>query len=120
MSETTPNSKGPAPAQVTPETTEPVLIPADQVKPEDIGTLSIEYRDGWPVVIVSGGTCIPAVLKVVHGAGNAVGAYSVAPQLPALQSRSLDTTTSYLEDAIEVDAEFSVYDLAATLGWQSK
>ncbi|MCP2311066.1 hypothetical protein [Kitasatospora paracochleata] len=70
MSETTPNSKGPAPVQYTPETTEPVLIPADKVAPEDIGTLSIEYRDGGPVIVVSGGSVIPAALAVVDASGN--------------------------------------------------
>ncbi|WP_371516787.1 hypothetical protein [Kitasatospora sp. NBC_01300] len=79
MPETTPNSKGPAPIKLTPGTTEPVLVPADQVKPEDIGTLSIEYRDGQPVVVVSGGTAIPAGLTVVDGAGNALAAYTAGP-----------------------------------------
>ncbi|MGW3228590.1 hypothetical protein [Kitasatospora sp. NPDC001095] len=77
MPETTPNSKGPAPVQLTPETTEPALIPPDQVKPEDVGTLSIEYRDGQPVIVVSGGRYIPAGLTVVDGSGNAVAAYAV-------------------------------------------
>ncbi|WKK23747.1 hypothetical protein QZH56_34495 [Streptomyces olivoreticuli] len=54
MPETTPNAKGPAKVQLPTEATQPALIPADQVKPEDIGTLSIEYRDGRPVIIVSG------------------------------------------------------------------
>ncbi|MER7049625.1 hypothetical protein [Streptomyces jumonjinensis] len=116
MSDTTPNSKGPAQVQHTPEATGPALIPVDQVNPEDIGTLSIEYRDGHPVTDVSGGTYVPAVLTVAHEAANAVGAYSVAPQ----QARSLDTTSSSLEDLVDVNVEFSVYDLAATLDWQSR
>ncbi|MGW3073553.1 hypothetical protein [Kitasatospora sp. NPDC001132] len=69
MSETTPNSKGPAPVQVKPETTESALIPADQVKPEDVGALSIEYRDGQPVIVVSGGKYIPAELPIVDSSG---------------------------------------------------
>ncbi|MGW8782589.1 hypothetical protein ACWGNM_31625 [Streptomyces sp. NPDC055796] len=56
-------------------------IPADQVKPEDIGTLSLRYVDGQPQLVVSGGTVIPAGLTVVDGAGNAVAAY--AAQQPA-------------------------------------
>ncbi|MFD8980483.1 hypothetical protein [Streptomyces sp. NPDC059564] len=79
MSETTPNDHGPAPVQLTPEVTEPVFIPADQVKPEDIGTLSIEYRDGQPVIVVSGGTAIPAELTVLDAADHAVAAYSAGP-----------------------------------------
>ncbi|KMO96054.1 hypothetical protein [Streptomyces roseus] len=66
MSETTPNSKGPAPVQLTPQATEPVLIPADQVDPEDRGTLAIEYREGVPVLVVRGGTFIPTRITVVH------------------------------------------------------
>ncbi|GAA3004892.1 hypothetical protein GCM10010519_40920 [Streptomyces lactacystinicus] len=70
MPETTPNSKGPAPIQLTPDTTEPVLIPADQVKPEDMGTLALEYRDGRPVIVVTGGKYIPAGIEAVDSAGN--------------------------------------------------
>ncbi|MGW2860845.1 hypothetical protein [Streptomyces sp. NPDC001205] len=77
MSDTTPNSHGSAPIQLTPET--PALTPADQIKPEDIGTLSIEYRDGQPVIVVSGGTVIPVRLTVVDGTGNAVAAYAAGP-----------------------------------------
>ncbi|WP_328792638.1 MULTISPECIES: hypothetical protein [unclassified Streptomyces] len=88
MSETTPNAKGPAKVQMSseqmanlgsspsPETTapEPTPIPADQVKPEDIATLSIEYRDGQPVVVVSGGKYVPSELPVVNSSGTAQSA----------------------------------------------
>ncbi|MGW4231234.1 hypothetical protein ACWEF9_18400 [Streptomyces sp. NPDC004980] len=81
------NSHGPARVQMTPEhaaslgltpppeSTAPAYTPADQVKPEDIGTLSIEYRDGRPVIVVSGGKTIPAALTVVDEAGNQIAAY---------------------------------------------
>ncbi|MFH8637625.1 hypothetical protein [Streptomyces goshikiensis] len=85
MSETPPNAKGPAKVQMSPEqmanlglppspeatVPERARIPADQVKPEDIATLSIEYRDGRPVVAVSGGKYVPAELPVVNGSGAA-------------------------------------------------
>ncbi|MEV7280828.1 hypothetical protein [Streptomyces sp. NPDC093111] len=88
MSETTPNAKGPATVQMSPEQMAnlglspssgavpagPTLIPADQVKPEDIATLSIEYRDGRPVVVVSGGKYVPAELPVVNSSGAAAAA----------------------------------------------
>ncbi|MFF2618108.1 hypothetical protein [Kitasatospora sp. NPDC058046] len=85
MPEDTPNSKGPAKVQMSPEQmanlgltptpaatapTEPARVPADQVKPEDIGTLAIEYRDGQPVIVVRGGSVIPAALAVVDASGN--------------------------------------------------
>ncbi|MFB6561692.1 hypothetical protein ACFCYH_22890 [Streptomyces sp. NPDC056400] len=84
MPETTPNSKGPAKTQMSPEqmaslglspnpeTTapkKPVLVPASEVKPEDAATLSIEYRDGRPVVVVSDGKYVPSELPVVNGSG---------------------------------------------------
>ncbi|MFI6982645.1 hypothetical protein ACIBSV_29135 [Embleya sp. NPDC050154] len=62
--EAVPNSHGPASVRV-PVTTDPNSIPVDQVKPEDSGTLSIEYWDGRPVIVVSGGKYIPAHLPVV-------------------------------------------------------
>ncbi|MFE6904098.1 hypothetical protein ACFVFJ_46130 [Streptomyces sp. NPDC057717] len=88
MSETTPNAKGPAkvqmsPAQManlglspSPEATasEPTPIPADQVKPEDIATLSIEYRDGQPVVVASGGKYVPSELPIANGSDAAYAA----------------------------------------------
>ncbi|MFE7268252.1 hypothetical protein ACFU9B_40660 [Streptomyces sp. NPDC057592] len=70
MPENMPNAKGPAPVRYTPEATGPALTPAGQVKPEDIGTLSIEYRDGQPVIVVSGGTAIPEKISVVDASGN--------------------------------------------------
>ncbi|MFE4336614.1 hypothetical protein ACFRQM_46935 [Streptomyces sp. NPDC056831] len=79
MPETTPNAKGPAPVKVTPEAAEPALIPASEVKPEDIGTLSLEYRDGQPVIVVSGGTMIPAGFSVVHESGKSLATYSAGP-----------------------------------------
>ncbi|KUO14086.1 hypothetical protein [Streptomyces sp. DSM 15324] len=76
MTETTPNSKGPAPIQLTPEVAEPVL--SSEVRPEDIATLAIEYHDGQPIIVASGGKYVPVALPVV-AAGNAVAA-SRTPQ----------------------------------------
>ncbi|MFE7598113.1 hypothetical protein [Streptomyces sp. NPDC057494] len=89
MSETTPNARGPAKVQMSseqltgfgaspsPEVAEDagqVLFHADQVEPEDIATLSIEYRDGRPVVVVSGGKYVPSELPVVNSSGVASSA----------------------------------------------
>ncbi|MFD9904859.1 hypothetical protein [Streptomyces sp. NPDC059063] len=94
MSETTPNAKGPAPVQVTPEAAEPAPIPAEQVKPEDIGTLSIEYRDSVPVIVVSGGKYIPAGLMVVDESGKPAAVYTAGP-LPA--GKAAITSTALLD-----------------------
>ncbi|GHD80108.1 hypothetical protein ACFQL8_36070 [Streptomyces goshikiensis] len=106
MSETPPNSKRPAPIQLTPETPQPALIPADQVKPEDIGTLSIEYRDGQPVIVVSGGTVIPAGLKVVGSSGTAVASYTAG-------AKAL-FTDFYGEDGA-LTGDFWIYEVATDL-----
>ncbi|MFD9375152.1 hypothetical protein ACFWBH_06365 [Streptomyces sp. NPDC059999] len=71
MPESTPNAKGPAPVQG---------------KPEDVATLSIEYRDNQPVIVVSGGKAIPAGLTVVDAGGQAVAVYT-ASDVPKAQAR---------------------------------
>ncbi|MFE3900136.1 hypothetical protein ACFXPY_07120 [Streptomyces sp. NPDC059153] len=78
MPEYTPNAKGPAPAQYKPTAAEAAPTPVDQVKPEDIGKLAIEYRDGQPVIVVSGGKYIPETLTAVAASGSAVATYAVS------------------------------------------
>ncbi|MFE4335436.1 hypothetical protein ACFRQM_40330 [Streptomyces sp. NPDC056831] len=87
MPETTPNGKGPAPIKLPTEATEPALILADQLKPEDIGTLTIEYRDGQPVIVLSGGKYIPAGLTLVDGSGAAAANYVVATKARQLAQK---------------------------------
>ncbi|MFF0393262.1 hypothetical protein ACFYS8_31880 [Kitasatospora sp. NPDC004615] len=94
MSETTPNSKGPAKVQMPPEmlaglggtpapgataSERPGRVPASEVAPEDVGTLTLEYRNGQPVIVVSGGKLIPSALPVVDGSGQMVSAYETVP-----------------------------------------
>ncbi|MER5257869.1 hypothetical protein [Streptomyces sp. NPDC002855] len=84
MSDTAPaNDHGPAQVQLSPEQAAALgltpasagtpaaplrtVIPADQVKPEDIAKLAIEYREGQPVIVASGGKVIPTTLNVVRG-----------------------------------------------------
>ncbi|MEV7729182.1 hypothetical protein AB0P15_31310 [Streptomyces sp. NPDC087917] len=52
-----------------------VILPGGDVKDEDIGTLSIHYRDGKPVLTVNGGAAIPAELTVVDASGAPVTSY---------------------------------------------
>ncbi|MFI6471418.1 hypothetical protein ACIBL5_14365 [Streptomyces sp. NPDC050516] len=42
------------------------LTPASEVNPEDVGTLSLRYADGQPVIVLSGGKYIPAKLEDPH------------------------------------------------------
>ncbi|MDT0544695.1 MULTISPECIES: RHS repeat-associated core domain-containing protein [Streptomyces] len=87
MSETTPNSKGPAAAQYTPQAAEPALIPVAEVNLEDVGKLSLSYVDGSPVLSVSDGTVITGGLVVVDASGNPVAEYTAGPVSAATQSR---------------------------------
>ncbi|MFE4337427.1 hypothetical protein ACFRQM_51615 [Streptomyces sp. NPDC056831] len=113
MSETTPNAKGPAPVKLTPEATEPVLIPADRVKPEDIGTLSIEYRDGQPVITVSSGTAIPPKVTVVDEQGNPVALYS-AEGITEPQARAAFTSADH---ALIYESEHGLFDVSYATAW---
>ncbi|MFD3579859.1 hypothetical protein [Streptomyces sp. NPDC058644] len=110
MSETTPNSKGPAPVQSTPAATEPAPIPADQVKPEDIGTLSIAYRDGQPVVVVSGGKYIPQNLPVLNEERNPVAVYTARP-ISQPQVRSTG------DHPLIYDQEHGLFDVSYAAAW---
>ncbi|MCX4826040.1 hypothetical protein OG883_40930 [Streptomyces sp. NBC_01142] len=54
-------------------------IPATEVNPEDVGTLSLRYVDGVPVLVVSGGSIIPASLTVVNESGSPIAKYAAGP-----------------------------------------
>ncbi|MFF2543030.1 hypothetical protein ACFVUY_10755 [Kitasatospora sp. NPDC058063] len=90
MSETTPNSKGPAKVQMSPEQmaslgltatpeatapAQPTPVPASEVKPEDVGTLTLEYKDGQPVLTVRGGRFLPSGIPVLDASGRQVARY---------------------------------------------
>ncbi|MFG2222582.1 hypothetical protein [Streptomyces sp. NPDC048644] len=55
---------------------------ASEVKPEEIGSLTLEYQDSQPVIVVSGGRVIPAELQAVSASGTTVAGYT------ATQSRN--------------------------------
>ncbi|MER5539167.1 hypothetical protein [Streptomyces mirabilis] len=69
-----PNSKGPARVQMPSTASGP--IPEAEIKPEDIGVLSVRYVKGHPVIVVNGGSVLLAELPVVDATGNAVTTYS--------------------------------------------
>ncbi|MER5618927.1 hypothetical protein [Streptomyces sp. NPDC002215] len=85
MSGNTPAAKGPAPVHVTTST--------PGAKPDNISSLSLEYRDGQPVIVASGGTHIPASITVVDGSKKALAAY-VAGE--AISGHSADYCVSAL------------------------
>ncbi|MVU77097.1 hypothetical protein GPX89_07530 [Nocardia sp. ET3-3] len=61
----------------TPEAAAVDVIPADEVKAEDVGALSLRYVNGVPSLVVSGGAVIPTALAVVDPQGTEVAAYGV-------------------------------------------
>ncbi|KMO96056.1 hypothetical protein [Streptomyces roseus] len=99
MSETTPDAKGPAPVQYKPAATEPTLIPAEKVNPEDIGTLSLRYTDGQPVIVVKGGKYIPVSLSVANE-GNHVASYRARSELEALEAYLLPPQGLFAESEV--------------------
>ncbi|MCX4546390.1 hypothetical protein [Streptomyces sp. NBC_01565] len=56
--------------------------------PEDVGKLSIEYRDGQPVTVVSGGNTVPSGIRVVCESGSDVALNEAAPATPARMSNA--------------------------------
>lgn len=68
----------------TPQDSGLTIIPAEEVKPEDVGMLSLRYVDGAAQLVVSGGTVVPDHLPVVNTEGAAVATY-----FPAAAGRGL-------------------------------
>ncbi|WP_406399717.1 hypothetical protein OH805_11660 [Streptomyces sp. NBC_00879] len=77
--------------QATPQATELPIIPAAEVNPEDVGTLSLRYVDGVPQLVVSGGTVVPTGLTVLDSSGNVVALYTAGAAPKAVRSSGLYT-----------------------------
>ncbi|WP_436493274.1 hypothetical protein [Actinokineospora sp. HUAS TT18] len=56
-----------------------VIDPSEQETTDDTGLLSIHYRDGQPVIIVSGGAAIPETITVTDPSGTPVATYTAGP-----------------------------------------
>ncbi|MFD3480604.1 hypothetical protein [Streptomyces sp. NPDC058695] len=85
------------------------VIPADDLKPEDIGMLSVRYVDGAAQLVVTGGTALPAHLPVVDAQGAVVAAYLQA-QIPPKRSlaRSSAGDENLLLDAVATVGSVSI------------
>ncbi|MFD8951942.1 hypothetical protein ACFV0B_24145 [Streptomyces xanthophaeus] len=85
------------------------VISADDVKPEDIGVLSVRYVDGAAQLVVTGGTALPAHLPVVDAQGAVVAAYlqaHIAPKSSRARLRPGDENA--LLDAVATVGSVSI------------
>ncbi|MFF2127102.1 hypothetical protein ACFVW1_17180 [Streptomyces olivochromogenes] len=73
---------------VTPQESGVDILQAEEVKPEDVTTLALHYRDGVPVLVGAGGNSFPSVIQLIDGSGHVIGAYTVNQVLPQVQGRS--------------------------------
>ncbi|MFB0631568.1 hypothetical protein [Streptomyces sp. AB3(2024)] len=86
------------------QVSESVTIPAAEVKPDDLGTLSLRYVEGVAQLVLSGGSVMPAGLTVVDGSGNAVAVYaaSTAPAGVTVGARAGANIAGFLKVADNV------------------
>ncbi|MFE5941542.1 hypothetical protein [Streptomyces sp. NPDC056480] len=84
------------------------VIPEDDVKPEDIGVLSVRYVDGAAQLVVTGGTALPTHIPVVDAQGAVVAAY-LQGQIAAKGSRAgFADRESLLLDAVATVGSVSI------------
>ncbi|MFE7401755.1 hypothetical protein [Streptomyces sp. NPDC057557] len=81
-----PEAKGPAYVQGSVS-----QQPASEAKSEKVGTLTLQYKDGIPVLTVTGGNVAPTGLAIVDEAGNGVGLYTARPVKAAVSSRMVSS-----------------------------
>ncbi|WP_037606201.1 hypothetical protein [Streptacidiphilus rugosus] len=62
-----------------------VLTPATQVSDGEIGVLSLDHRAGVPVLVISGGTALPAALLLVDDADRVLGRYEAVVHQPVMR-----------------------------------
>lgn len=65
----------------------PVLTPATQVSRAQVGALSVEYRQDLPVLKVSDGNAMPAVLVLVDEDDQVLGRYEAVVRQPVMRSQ---------------------------------
>ncbi|MGW0251966.1 hypothetical protein ACWDYH_35590 [Nocardia goodfellowii] len=75
-------------SQAEPEGTRLVTIPATEVKPQDIGSLSVRYTDGVPELVLTSGNFAPQSIPITDGAGRLLATYT-ATAAPAADSSGL-------------------------------
>ncbi|MFF4104364.1 hypothetical protein [Streptomyces sp. NPDC001903] len=104
------------------ESTDANLIPASEVKPEDVGMLSLRYVNRVPVLVVNGGRFMPARLTAVDATGRPIAAFTAGQHLTASTRMNAVARMapvemlSMLEDVIhELDVEPELIQIEATV-----
>ena len=63
-----------------------VLTPVTEVSREQVGVLSVEYREGLPVLRVADGNAMPATLLLVDEEDQVLGRYEAVVRQPVMRS----------------------------------
>lgn len=99
MSEKEPTTGEPGLILIQPSGTgETDIAPQAVGTPDDVGALSVHYRDGRPVIIVTGGTALPGEVVVENADGKIVASYRAGgvEQTGAQTRNSIDEVKFYL------------------------
>ncbi|MFF2519738.1 hypothetical protein [Streptomyces sp. NPDC058086] len=90
-----PEAKGPAYVQM------PVSQqPASKAESEKVGRLMLQYKDGVPVLTVTGGNVFPTGLAIVDETGNGVGLYTATRGKTAVEKKkALSFAQEYVHNA---------------------
>lgn len=108
-----PNDKGPAPVTIGQTSSTELglpLVPASEVKPEDVGKLVLTYpTDGQPSIVYEGGAFVPASLPVTNESGAVVATYEIK-SLPVDEADRLEIAAFYAHVAIETGGLSDFYE----------
>ncbi|MFE7112666.1 hypothetical protein ACFU98_45630 [Streptomyces sp. NPDC057575] len=86
----------------------------NQPEGTEASTLALEYKDGQPVIAVSGGSAIPPKVTVVDEQGNPVALYS-AEAITKPQARAAFTTADH---ALIYEEQHGLFDVSYATAWQ--
>lgn len=102
-----------------PEAPDLSRIPVSEIKPENVATLTLEHRDGRPVLVLSNGTAIPADITVVDESGRHVSTYTAVPP-PPIAAKGIKLADSYFVEPYtqlsEVNIQGQTYNLDNGVG----
>ncbi|MGW2858256.1 hypothetical protein [Streptomyces sp. NPDC001205] len=107
MPDVTPNAKGPA----------PVTVPGAETNPEDVGTLTLTYTDGVPVLTVTDASAIPAQVVILDAEGTPVAIYtaSCAPEaVPQARSAVIAPWSTLIDTGASFDASTGIFTVPVT------